>query len=101
MSRLLQTGLNVGKDPAIKVVDGEGVYFVLADGRRLIDGSNTGGPLGHKHPVMVEAMIKAASNPVINEGWFWAEREAAAARDPDAPDAGGATHDPEQSTLTR
>jgi hypothetical protein len=30
-----------------------------------------------------------------------AAREAAAARDPDAPDAGGATHDPEQSTLTR
>lgn len=78
MSRLLQTGLNAGKDPVIKVVDGEGVYFILADGRRLIDGSNTGGPLGHKHPVMVEAMRKAASNPVINEGWFWAEREAAA-----------------------
>lgn len=78
MSRLLQTGLNAGKDPVIKVVDGEGVYFILADGRRLIDGSNTGGPLGHKHPVMVEAMVKAASNPVINEGWFWAEREAAA-----------------------
>ncbi|RWP01142.1 aminotransferase class III-fold pyridoxal phosphate-dependent enzyme [Mesorhizobium sp.] len=78
MSRLLQTGLNAGKDPLIKVIDGEGVYFVLADGRRLIDGSNTGGPLGHKHPVMVEAMKKAASNPVINEGWFWAEREAAA-----------------------
>ncbi|TIU48038.1 MAG: aminotransferase class III-fold pyridoxal phosphate-dependent enzyme [Mesorhizobium sp.] len=78
MSRLLQTGLNAGKDPLIKVIDGEGVYFILADGRRLIDGSNTGGPLGHKHPVMVEAMKKAASNPVINEGWFWAEREAAA-----------------------
>jgi EmrB/QacA subfamily drug resistance transporter len=30
-----------------------------------------------------------------------AAREAAAARDPDAPDAGGATHDPEQPTLTR
>ncbi|WP_245508988.1 aminotransferase class III-fold pyridoxal phosphate-dependent enzyme [Mesorhizobium sp. M4B.F.Ca.ET.019.03.1.1] len=78
MSKLLQTGLNAGKDPLIKVIDGEGVYFILADGRRLIDGSNTGGPLGHKHPVMVEAMKKAASNPVINEGWFWAEREAAA-----------------------
>jgi len=78
MSRLLQTGLNAGKEPPIKVVDGEGVYFILSDGRRVIDGSNTGGPLGHKHPVMVEAMKKAASNPVINEGWFWAEREAAA-----------------------
>lgn len=78
MSRLLQTGLNAGKEPLIKVVDGEGVYFILDDGRRLIDGSNTGGPLGHKHPEMVEAMIKAANNPVINEGWFWAEREAAA-----------------------
>ena len=39
MSRLLQTGLNAGKDPLIKVIDGEGVYFVLADGRRLIDGN--------------------------------------------------------------
>ncbi len=27
---------------------------------------------------MVEAIHRSASNPVINEGWFWAEREAAA-----------------------
>lgn len=78
MSKLLQTGLNAGRDPLVKVVGGDGVHFVLDDGRRVIDGSNTGGPLGHGHPEMVEAITKAAASPVINEGWFWAEREEAA-----------------------
>lgn len=78
MSRLLQTGLNAGKEPLVKVVGGEGVRFILDDGRKVIDGSTTGGPLGHAHPDMVEAIHKAAENPVINEGWFWAEREKAA-----------------------
>ncbi len=78
MSRLIQTGLNAGKASGIKVVGGDGVYFHLDDGRRVLDASNTGGPLGHRHPDMVEAVRKAAENPVINEGWFWAEREKAA-----------------------
>lgn len=78
MSRLLQTGLNAGKEPLVKVVGGEGVRFILDDGRKVIDGSTTGGPLGQAHPDMVEAIHKAAENPVINEGWFWAEREKAA-----------------------
>jgi 4-aminobutyrate aminotransferase-like enzyme len=78
MSRLLQTGLNAGKEPLVKVVGGEGVRFILDDGRKVIDGSTTGGPLGHRHPDMVEALHKAAETPVINEGWFWAEREKAA-----------------------
>jgi 4-aminobutyrate aminotransferase-like enzyme len=78
VSRLLQTGLNAGNEPMIRVVGGEGVEFILDDGRRLIDGSNTGGPLGHQHPDMVDAVRRSASSPVINEGWFWAERESAA-----------------------
>ena len=78
MSRLLQTGLNAGDDPMIRIVGGEGAEFILDDGRRLVDGSNTGGPLGHQHPDMVDAIRRSASSPVINEGWFWTEREAAA-----------------------
>lgn len=79
MSRLIHTGLNAGKDHlTFKVVGGEGVYFRLNDGRKVLDASNTGGPLGHRHPDMVAAVRKAAENPVINEGWFWAERELAA-----------------------
>ncbi|KUM36376.1 aminotransferase class III-fold pyridoxal phosphate-dependent enzyme [Arthrobacter sp. EpRS71] len=78
MSRLLQTGINAGSKPLVKVVGGEGSRFILDDGRRVIDGSNTGGPLGHAHPEMVEAVRKAATAPVINEGWFYAEREQAA-----------------------
>jgi 4-aminobutyrate aminotransferase-like enzyme len=77
MSRLLQTGLNAGSK-APQVVDGQGVFFQLADGRRVLDGSNTGGPLGHKHPAMVEAIRKAAETPVVNEGWSWIGRERAA-----------------------
>ncbi len=78
MSRLLRTGLNAGDSAPLTVVGGEGVYFHLEDGRRLIDGSNTGGGLGHRHPAMVEAIRRAADTPVVNEGWTWIGREKAA-----------------------
>ena len=78
MSRLLRTGLNAGDSAPLQVIGGEGVYFHLADGRRLIDGSNTGGGLGHRHPAMVEAIRRAADTPVVNEGWTWIGREQAA-----------------------
>ncbi len=77
MNRLIYTGLNAGKT-SFKVVGGEGAYFHLEDGRRVLDASNTGGPLGHRHPDMVEAVRMAAENPVINEGWYWRDRELAA-----------------------
>src|SRR6266436_1775682 len=64
MSRLLRTGLNAGDSAPLTVVGGEGVYFHLEDGRRLIVGSNTGGGLGHRHPAMVEAIRRAADTPV-------------------------------------
>ena len=78
MSRLLRTGLNAGDSVPPTVVGGEGVYFHLDDGRRLIDGSNTGGGLGHRHPAMVRAIRDAADTPVVNEGWTWIGREQAA-----------------------
>ena len=78
MSKFLRTGLNAGDSAPITVVGGEGVYFHLEDGRRLIDGSNTGGGLGHRHPAMVEAIRRAADTPVVNEGWTWVGREQAA-----------------------
>jgi 4-aminobutyrate aminotransferase-like enzyme len=78
VSRLLETRFNAGKQRSIRVVGGEGVRFELEDGRRVIDGSNTGGPLGHRHPDLVEAVRKAADNPVVNDGWLWADREEAA-----------------------
>ena len=78
MSKLLRTGLNAGDSAPLTVVGGEGVYFHLEDGRRLIDGSNTGGGLGHRHPAMVEAIRCAADTPVVNEGWTWIGREQAA-----------------------
>jgi 4-aminobutyrate aminotransferase-like enzyme len=78
MSRLLRTGLNAGNSAPLTVVGGEGVYFHLQDGRRLIDGSNTGGGLGHRHPRMIEAIRNAADTPMVNEGWTWIGREQAA-----------------------
>lgn len=79
MARLLRTGLNAGS-AAPQVVGGQGVYFHLADGRKVLDGSNTGGPLGHAHPRMAEALREAASLPVVSEGWSWKGRDAAAER---------------------
>jgi 4-aminobutyrate aminotransferase-like enzyme len=77
MGKLIYTGLNAGKSD-VRVVGGEGVYFVLDDGRKVLDASNTGGPLGHRHPDMMEAVAAASGSPVINEGWVWREREQAA-----------------------
>ncbi len=77
MGRLLRTGLNAGMD-APRVVGGKGVYFHLSDGRRVLDGSNTGGPLGHGHPRMAEALRKAADLPMVSEGWNWEGRDQAA-----------------------
>jgi 4-aminobutyrate aminotransferase-like enzyme len=76
-SRLLFSDFNVGRSDGIKVRSGEGVHFVLEDGRRVIDGSNTGGSLGHQHPDIVAAVTAAAKEPVVNDGWYWPAREAA------------------------
>lgn len=76
--RLLSTSLTAGSDAVPDVVGGEGVYFELADGRRVIDASNTAAPLGHAHPEIIAAIKGAASAPAVNEGWGWKERELAA-----------------------
>ncbi|MBL8571313.1 MAG: aspartate aminotransferase family protein [Phreatobacter sp.] len=77
MGRLLRTGLNAGTE-APQVVGGEGVHFHLSDGRKVLDGSNTGGPLGHGHPRMAEALREAAGLPMVSEGWSWRGRDKAA-----------------------
>ena len=78
-TRLLSTSLTSGKEAVPVVVGGKGVWFELADGRRVIDASNTAAPLGHCHPEVVEAVRRAANGLAINEGWGWDEREQAAA----------------------
>ncbi|MEE1454021.1 MAG: aminotransferase class III-fold pyridoxal phosphate-dependent enzyme [Ellagibacter isourolithinifaciens] len=62
----------------VKLVSGHGVYLDYSDGTEVIDASNTGCPLGHAHPAMVEAVREAAYYPVANEGQPWFERELAA-----------------------
>lgn len=79
MSRLLSTSLTAGKSAVPAVVGASGVYFHLADGRRVIDASNTAAPLGHAHPEVDEALRAAIGAPALNEGWGWREREDAAA----------------------
>src|SRR5262249_48576698 len=61
-----------------RMVGGHGVWFRLADGRDVIDASNTAAPLGHGHPEIAKAIRSAADAPVVNEGWHWADREQAA-----------------------
>ena len=77
--RLLSTSLTAGKAAVPGVVGGAGVYFELADGRRVIDASNTAAPLGHAHPEIIAAVREAADAPVVNEGWGWTQREETAA----------------------
>lgn len=78
MKRLLVTGINAGGGREVRIVGGSGATFTLDDGRAVVDGSNTGCPLGHGHPAMVEAVRRAATLPVVSEGWLWVEREQAA-----------------------
>jgi 4-aminobutyrate aminotransferase-like enzyme len=72
---VLSSGLGLG---GIEIVGANGVWFELADGRRVIDSSNTAAPLGHCHPDLIAAVSDAAKSPAINEGWIWAGRQRAA-----------------------
>lgn len=89
--RTLWTGFEPSRARFGRVVDGEGVYLILEDGRRVLDGTNTGAPLGHRHPDLVEAMSHAARAPVIHEAWDSVARDKASedlariafAQDPD------------------
>ena len=76
---LLYSDFNVGRSADVRVVGGEGVYFILDDGRRVIDGSDTGAALGHAHPDIVEAIHAAASAPTVNDGWYYGDRDDAIA----------------------
>ncbi len=77
-TRLLSTSLTTGDSSNPEIVGGHGVWFELADGREVIDASDTAAPLGHCHPEIIEAIRRAATAPVLNEGWRWAERDEAA-----------------------
>ena len=72
---VLTTGLGLG---GIEVAGAAGVWFRLADGRRVIDASNTAAPLGHCHPDLVAAVRGASGSPALNEGWVWPGRQEAA-----------------------
>jgi 4-aminobutyrate aminotransferase-like enzyme len=77
-SRLLSTSLTAGTAAVPRVVAGDGIWFELEDGRRVMDASNTAAPLGHGNPEVAEAVRRAARAPALNEGWGWREREDAA-----------------------
>ena len=78
MSRLLNTSLTTNDEAPVFVVDAQGSWFTLSDGRKVLDGSNSAGALGHRHPDMVETVRKAAEYPAISEGWAWEGRTKAA-----------------------
>lgn len=77
-NHLLSTSLTSGSAAVPTIVGGSGAWFELADGRRVVDASNTAAPLGHGHPEILQAIRDAASAPVVNEGWTWSERGLAA-----------------------
>jgi 4-aminobutyrate aminotransferase-like enzyme len=77
-SHLLSTSLTSGAAAVPTIVGGSGAWFELADGRRVLDASNTAAPLGHGHPEIIEAIKDAAGAPVVNEGWTWPARGLAA-----------------------
>lgn len=76
--RFIDAGLHRTRERGHEIVGGDGVWLRRADGSELLDASNTGGPLGHAHPAMVEAVTVAAGAPVVNEGKPWGPREEAA-----------------------
>lgn len=78
MSRLLNTSLTTNEGEPVSVIGGEGCWYHLSDGRKVLDGSNSAGALGHRHPDMVETIRQAAEFPVVSEGWAWKGRSQAA-----------------------
>ena len=62
----------------IEIAGAAGIWFRLADGRRVIDASNTAAPLGHCHPDLVAVVRGASGSPALNEGWLWPGRQQAA-----------------------
>lgn len=76
-SRLIRTG--IAATGGTRVVDGQGVWLRLEDGRRVIDAMTTPAPLGHRHPRIVKAVTEAAkSSTTLDEGWSTSMRETAA-----------------------
>ncbi|HWD76582.1 MAG TPA: aminotransferase class III-fold pyridoxal phosphate-dependent enzyme [Solirubrobacteraceae bacterium] len=71
------TGYERSRERFGRVVDGDGVHLILEDGRRVIDGTNTGAPLGHRHPEIVDAMQQAVRAPIVHEAWNWIDRDEA------------------------
>ena len=60
-------------------MSGDGIRMTLADGRTILDAATTPAGLGHRHPKLIEAVCRAAREaPVLDEGWAWPERDAAA-----------------------
>ena len=78
MSRVLSTSLTAGRGAVPAVVGAAGIHLKLADGREVIDASNTAAPLGHAHPEVVEALRAGIDGPALNEGWGWGQRDSAA-----------------------
>jgi 4-aminobutyrate aminotransferase-like enzyme len=75
--QLLFSDFNIAGSAGLSVVGGEGIHFLLADGRRVIDGSDTGAALGHAHPDIVAAIHQTADAPTVNDGWYYGAREEA------------------------
>jgi 4-aminobutyrate aminotransferase-like enzyme len=75
---LIHTGINSDTATPLRIAGADGARFRLEDGRDVIDASNTAGSLGHQHPAIIAAVRDAAASPVVNEGWFWPDRESAA-----------------------
>lgn len=71
------TGYEASRERFGRIVDGDGIHLILEGGRRVIDGTNTGAPLGHRHPDIVSAMEQAVRAPIVHEVWNWAERDEA------------------------
>lgn len=78
MSRLLTTTLTTNDSDPVFVTGGEGCWYHLSNGRKVLDGSNSAGALGHRHPDMIEAIRRAAEFPTVSEGWAWRGRSQAA-----------------------
>lgn len=78
MSSLLATTLTTNEAEPVFVTGGQGCWYHLSNGRKVLDGSNSAGALGHCHPDMVAATQRAAAHPTVSEGWAWKGREQAA-----------------------
>lgn len=76
---LLSSMLAPGERPGLRMREAQGSSVTLADGRTVVDGGSISAALlGHRHPALEEAVVRASRMPYVSDGHGHDARDEAA-----------------------